>query len=89
MSENEIAQQPSLYEAIKAAGIETDHHESDLYFPATDESMEILRRYPMSHKNSVPFTCNTTGKRWIDVPFQYDPFWEKAQRRSNKVGERA
>ena len=23
------------------------------------------------------FTSNIDGKRWIDVPFAYEPFWKK------------
>lgn len=77
--------QPSLYEAIKAAGIETYHHESDLYFPVTPESREILSRYPLPQKNATVFTDNVTKKPWYDVPFNYDPFWEQVSKRSKGV----
>jgi hypothetical protein len=72
----------TLYESLKAAGIETDCHESDLYFPVTDESREILARYPLQKSNATTFTNQApphVGERWYDVPFSYDPFWTARQ----------
>jgi hypothetical protein len=68
----------SLYETLKAAGIETDSHESDLYFPATIEALQLLEiwkrdNYPVTTNY---FTNQTTGKIWIDIPFHFDPFWQ-------------
>ena len=62
----------SLYEDIKAAGIEIDHHESDLYFPVTLESREILRKSGRAH---TMFRSAIDGSLWFDCPFAYDPWW--------------
>jgi hypothetical protein len=70
----------SLYEALKAAGIQTGSHESDLYFPASPEALAILNRYPLKKGNATRFTnqaAPNVGERWVDVPFAYDPFWNK------------
>ena len=70
----------TLYESLKAAGIETDHHESDLYFPATQSSREILARFPLQKSNARPFVNQVSGGVWIDVPFAWDPYWERVAR---------
>lgn len=67
----------SLYETLKAAGIEIDHHASDLYVPVTPESKLILAKYPLQNKNASVFKSNTDGVMMFDIPFAYDPAWEK------------
>ena len=66
----------TLYKEITAAGIETASHESDLYFPDTEAARDILNRYDIQKNNATRFTSNIDGKRWVDVPFAFDPFWE-------------
>lgn len=68
----------TLFEAIKAAGIQTDSHESDLYFPVTRESTAILARFVSAARASL-FTSKVDGGRWYDVPFAYTPWWEAKQ----------
>lgn len=69
----------SVYSAMVAAGIPTDHHESDLYVKDTPEARAIL----MTHDKKPGtwgcpgFTSAIDGTRWLDVPFCYDPYWEK------------
>ena len=40
----------SLFEAVQAAGIEHDHHETDLYLPSTPEARALLACFPL-HDN--------------------------------------
>lgn len=70
----------TLFQAIQAANIEYDNHESDLYFPVTNETIEILRRFPDCQRTAERFTNQISGDRWFDVPFAYDPFWERKER---------
>lgn len=65
----------TLYAAITAAGIQVDNHESDMYFPATEESAKILARFPMWARNATRFESQTDGAIWYDVPFAFLPFW--------------
>lgn len=67
----------SLYAALKAAGLEMGNHESDLYVPVTPESTAILAKYPTSKANATVFKSNIDGKPNYDVPFAYEPFWQK------------
>ncbi len=76
---------PTLYAELKAAGVEVANHESDLYFPDTEETRAILDRHPLQKNNAQRFTNQAApnkGERWIDVPFAFIPFWEKVQRRA-------
>lgn len=70
----------SLYTELLAAGIETSNHYSDLYFPATKESLAILNRHTLQKSNASYFTNQAKPNRgerwWVDVPFAYDPYWE-------------
>jgi len=75
----------SLYQALTAAGIETANHESDLYFPAHPTALAILKQYPLQKANAEYFinqALPNKGERWVDVPFAYEPFWDKVRARS-------
>lgn len=75
----------TLYAALVAAGIQIANHESDLYFPITPESTAILARFPLQKGNAKTFRNQAppnVGERWYDVPFAYQPFWDKVRRRA-------
>lgn len=67
----------SVYTDILAARIEHDHHESDLYVPDNAEVRQILDRHVEFKKNAKPFKDKFTGNTWLDIPFAYDPFYNK------------
>jgi hypothetical protein len=70
----------SLYDELTAAGIPTDNHESDLYFPATDASRAILAKHPDKQGTAETFVNKApphVGELWYDVPFAYTPWWDK------------
>lgn len=70
----------TLFAEIVAAGIEHDHHESDLYLPRTAAVLEILARHPLQKSNATSFRNQIDGKPWLDVPFAFQPFWDKVAR---------
>ncbi len=72
----------SLYTELVAAGVPVDSHESDLYVQADPTSFEILDAHPQQKAISAPFWNEVRHAVWIDVPFAYDPWWEK---RAKKV----
>lgn len=72
----------SLYAAIVAEGIKTDHHESDLYVRATPRAFAILREFKRAGCHT--FRSQIDGLLWIDVPFAYEPFWKAVARREAK-----
>lgn len=61
---------------LKAAGIPTDNHESDLYFATSRESLDILNRHPLQESIATQFRSQIDGKLWMEVPFAFIPFWE-------------
>lgn len=65
---------PTLYEQLRGAGCDLDNHESDLYVRATPKAREIVRATGHSHSY---FVHQGSGEQWIDVPFAYDPWWQK------------
>lgn len=69
----------TIYEQMKQAGVQIDHHESDLYVPVNTATSEILSRWRFK-RNVTRFTSQIDGKSWYDIPFAYDPFWESKQR---------
>ena len=68
----------NLYKELVEAGVEVDNHESDLYFPKTEVSVEIVRRYPNKHNIT---TFERDGEIWCDAPFAYDPWWDDAEKK--------
>lgn len=65
----------SLYTDLIDAGIEVDHHESDLYCPVNLRTIALLKKHNLKGEVFKSQT-STTAHYWFDVPFQYDPFWE-------------
>ena len=51
-----------------------DHHESDLYVRDTPIARLVIRQFG---RESSAFTSKVDGQRWLDVPFAYEPFWDK------------
>ena len=68
----------SIYNEITQAGIEIDHHESDLYIIDCPEARAILANHGKKQDgwNVQGFTSQIDGKKWLDIPFQYSPFWD-------------
>jgi hypothetical protein len=64
----------SLYTDLVEAGIEVSNWQSDLYFPVSYESMEILAKYP-NQSRSI-FKSNIDGRPTVEAPFAFDPYWE-------------
>jgi len=79
----------SLYDKLKAAGQQLDHHESDLYVKRTPEADAIIRAHGGPEaKNARPFIDNIDGQPWIDIPFAYIPYWERKQGRTQATEAR-
>jgi len=68
----------SIYTEMVQAGIQIDCHESDLYVIDCPESRAILANHGKRPDdwNVQQFTSQLDGKGWLDIPFQYSPFWE-------------
>lgn len=66
----------TLYQELKQTGIEIVVHESDIQFPVTIQTTEILKKHPDAGPCISTFHDTITGKLWYDVAFAYDVFWE-------------
>ena len=70
-----------VYEELRAAGCVLDSCESTLYVQDTDTAREILSKYP--HATFSTFISEKEpGGRWLDVPFQWQPFWDRKARKT-------
>jgi len=67
----------SLYRRMKDAQLIVGSHESDLYVLDTSDARAIIEDFPDSKKNASGFTSETGEGRCIDLPFTYEPFWDK------------
>lgn len=63
----------TIYELLTKAGCETANHESDLYVKDTPEARAIIEGH--GEFKIKPFTADDGSGTWIEIPFQYDPFW--------------
>ena len=68
----------TIYEQMKAAGVQIDNHESDLYVPVNAATMQILDGYEHI-QNVTTFIAQGTDEKWYDIPFAYDPFWDRVK----------
>lgn len=72
----------SLYTDLCDAKIPMDHHESDLYVKVTVQSAAILANYKnvIERRFIKTFRHQVTQDIWYDIPFAYEPFWERKRR---------
>jgi len=55
---------------------EISHYQSDLYLKVTQVSEKIIAEYEF--KQSVRMFFSEVDKcYWFDIPFAFDPFWNK------------
>lgn len=75
----------TLYEELLESGVELDHrdHTSDLYVRATPKALRLIMESGLCWS---AFRSQIDGKLWIDVPFAFDPYWN---RRTTMARERA
>ena len=69
----------SFYKTLKdlLPRSELDHHESDLYVLDSPLARTVIRQFG---RESTSFISNVDKKRWLDVPFAYEPFWDKKRK---------
>jgi len=70
----------SIWAEVVARGIPYDTHESDLYIPVNDETRALVRG---SGRSYTVFFSSMDHKMWYDIPFAYEPWWEKRTGRRN------
>jgi hypothetical protein len=62
----------SIYEAMKAAGVQIESHATDLYVPVNDVTRAIIAEYD-SKQNVTTFTSNIAPHvPWYCIPFAFD-----------------
>lgn len=63
----------NIYQALKDANQEIDSHESDLYVKSTPISEELTK----NELNKSRFRSQKDGQIWIELPFSFQPFWDR------------
>lgn len=72
----------NVYEALVEAKITIDSHESDLYFPVTEQTTAILDKFPEDKKRVKMFVSQIAPHVfWYDLPFAYLPYWDAKRKR--------
>lgn len=67
----------SLYTDLIDAGCNISNWQSDLYVERTEIALAIVEKHQI--KYTTFFTKSDESGLWLAIPFQYDPFWSKAQ----------
>lgn len=65
----------SIYTDLKAAGVETDNHESDLYARDCETTRALIKKHNITCAKW--FQSQKDGNLWFEIPFHFDPWWEK------------
>jgi hypothetical protein len=63
-----------IFELIQEASIPFDHHESDLYIPANEQTCVLLDNMVRKPFGITTFVSQIDGKLWYDIPFAYIPW---------------
>jgi hypothetical protein len=77
----------TLYAELVKQGITVHSHYSDLYFPVTEQTREVLARFPDQKGITTTFINQVEGGLWYDTPFAYIPYWEQKQAEGKKLAE--
>ena len=74
-------------DAVKEAGIETDHYNSDLYIPKTAKTVELLKKagLKVDGHHIQQFRSDIDGKIYFELPFMYDKTEASANIDTNKI----
>jgi len=69
----------SLYSRLIVAGVTCNSWQSDLYFPATEQTRAIVAQCladgTIQTRPGV-FRSNIDGRIMFESPFNFDPFWQ-------------
>lgn len=68
----------SLYTDLVETGAQVESHESDLFTPDTPAARALCLLYGVGFSS---FVCKRDGGFWLDIPGQYDPYWDNRQNR--------
>ena len=71
----------TIYQDMKNAKIKTRGHESDLYAMKTPRSTEIVGAY-FFKQNVRTFINQIDGLTWYNIPFAFDPFWDRKKKKA-------
>jgi hypothetical protein len=71
----------TLFQELTAAGCEIGSHESDLHVKCCEKALTIIVDHVLLPGSTLQmpnqFVSNTDNSLWWDIPFAYDPFWQK------------
>lgn len=76
----------SLYERFKESGIAMDSWQSDLYVKVTEETTKIIREF--KEEGGIVSESkfrSPNGTPCYDLPFQFDPYWDKKARHESNM----
>ncbi len=62
----------TIHQKLKACGVETSHHEGDLYARITPASEAIVASYEY-RANVSKFTADDGSGQWFEIPFAFEP----------------
>jgi hypothetical protein len=78
----------TLHEKLVAAGCEIGNHESDLHVKVSEEAIITIVEHALfcdsTMKMPAKFVSNIDGSLWYDIPFAYDPFFNKPAKATSK-----
>ena len=71
----------TLFQELTAAGCKIGNHESDLHVKVCEKAETIILYHVLLPGSAMQwpdqFRSNIDNSLWWDIPFAYDPFWEK------------
>lgn len=67
----------SLYTDLVEAKIEIGNWQSDLHVKYCPEAIALIRKHGLRGET---FQSKIDGSIWVDIPFQYEPYWGKMRK---------
>jgi len=73
----------SIYEEAVALGIPHSNHDSDLLLPETLGALELIKRHDIKAISRIKHGPEQAS--WINIPYHYDPFWERLKKSDTRT----
>jgi len=75
-----------IYEEMMKADVPISSWQSDLYAKVCEDSVAIVNNYVFKD-NVKMFFSQVDNEVWFDIPFAYDPFWDRLSKIHDKIIE--
>lgn len=76
----------TLYEDCVKAGVQIEHHYSDMYIPVNETTQKLVAEHVKNGGAKPEFFKSNIAPHglWYDIPFAYLPYWQEKEEENDR-----